>query len=71
VVSVWPPAVEITVDFLGPERVMYGSDYPFWDPDRGTEALEQCGFDAETRRAIEHGTADAVFGLGADLVAQG
>jgi aminocarboxymuconate-semialdehyde decarboxylase len=71
VVSVWPPAVRITVEFLGPERVMYGSDYPFWDPDRSTEALDRCGFDDETRRAIEHGTADAVFGLDANLVAQG
>jgi len=65
VVSVWPPAVRITVEFLGAERVMYGSDYPFWDPVRSTEALAACGFDAATTRAIEHETANAVFGLAA------
>jgi predicted TIM-barrel fold metal-dependent hydrolase len=67
VVSVWPPAVRITVEFLGAERVMYGSDYPFWDPVRSTAALAACEFDAATTRALEHQTAEAVFGL----VAQG
>ena len=67
VVSVWPPAVRITVEFLGAERVMYGSDYPFWDPVRSTEALVASDFDDATVRAVEHETAEAVFGL----VAQG
>lgn len=71
IVSAWPPAIRITVEFLGAERVMYGSDYPFWDPVRSTDALEACGFDADTQRTIEHATADAVFGLDAGLVAQG
>jgi predicted TIM-barrel fold metal-dependent hydrolase len=64
VVSVWPPAVRITVEFLGAERVMYGSDYPFWDPVRSTAALAACRFDDAALRAIEHATADGVFGLG-------
>jgi predicted TIM-barrel fold metal-dependent hydrolase len=68
IVSDWPPAVRLTVEFLGAERVMYGSDYPFWDPVRSTAALAECGFGEETRRAIECGTADAVFGLDAARV---
>ena len=71
VVSVWPPAVRITVEFLGAERVMYGSDYPFWDPVRSTEALAACEFDDVAMRAIEHETANAVFGLDAGLTAKG
>lgn len=71
VVSVWPPAVRITVEFLGAERVMYGSDYPFWDPIRSTAALAACEFDDAAMRAIEHETANAVFGLDAGLTAQG
>jgi predicted TIM-barrel fold metal-dependent hydrolase len=70
IVSDWPPAVRITTEFLGADRVMYGSDYPFWDPARSTGALAACGFDDATRRAIECGTADAVFGLDAGLVAR-
>src|SRR4051794_5138510 len=61
VVSDWTPAVRLLVDFLGPERVMYGSDYPFWDPERTTRALAQAGVDERVRAA----NARALFKLDA------
>jgi aminocarboxymuconate-semialdehyde decarboxylase len=62
-VCVHAPTLRMVTEFLGADRMMYGSDYPFWDPQRGTDTLRECGFDRETVRAIESGTADAVFGL--------
>lgn len=58
-----PATLRLATEFLAPGRMMYGSDYPFWDPDRATATLAGCGFDPETLRAIESRTADALFGL--------
>jgi len=59
----WPPAVRLVVDFLGPDRVMFGSDYPFWDPARGKLALDGAHLTAQESEAVRAGTANAVFGL--------
>jgi predicted TIM-barrel fold metal-dependent hydrolase len=62
-VSVWPPAIALVTDFLGADRMMYGSDYPFWDPERGFEALAATSLDDSARAAISSGTADRIFRL--------
>jgi predicted TIM-barrel fold metal-dependent hydrolase len=59
-VCVWPAALRSTVEFFGPERVMYGSDYPFWDPGLSFDTLEDCGFPDELAAAIASGNASAV-----------
>jgi predicted TIM-barrel fold metal-dependent hydrolase len=70
-VCVWAPSLRLVTEFLGPDRMMYGSDYPFWDPQRTTDTLADCGFDEDTVRVIESGTAGAVFGLGSPTVGHG
>jgi predicted TIM-barrel fold metal-dependent hydrolase len=65
IVSDWTPAVRLLADFLGGDRVMYGSDYPFWDPARATRTLEEAGLDDRVRA----GTARALFRLDAGIPA--
>jgi len=62
-VCVWPPALRSTLALVGPERVMFGSDYPFWDPARGFQTLDQTGLEGETLAAIRETNARRVFGL--------
>jgi predicted TIM-barrel fold metal-dependent hydrolase len=62
-VCVWPPALRSTIELVGPERVMFGSDYPFWDPARGFQTLEAAELDADTLEAIRDTNARRLFGL--------
>ena len=63
-VCVWPPALRSTLALLGEDRVMFGSDYPFWDPLRSFETVERSGFGDELRTALMSGNAQRLFGLG-------
>jgi aminocarboxymuconate-semialdehyde decarboxylase len=62
-VCVWPPALRSACDFLGPERITFGSDYPFWDPQRSLDTLAATGFDDDTLERIRSGNARRLFGL--------
>jgi predicted TIM-barrel fold metal-dependent hydrolase len=63
-VCAWPPALRSTLDFLGPDRIMYGSDYPFWDPQLTFDALDGAGFSNDVLERIRNGNAGRLFGLG-------
>lgn len=69
-VCVWPPALRSTLDFLGPERVMFGSDYPFWDPARSLASLRDAGLPRGVVETIQAGNARRLFGLGDALAAE-
>jgi aminocarboxymuconate-semialdehyde decarboxylase len=62
-VSVSPAAIRMASEFFGPERMMFGSDYPFWDPARSVEALAACDLDTEPAAALAHQNAERLFGL--------
>jgi aminocarboxymuconate-semialdehyde decarboxylase len=62
-VCVWPPALRSTLELLGPERVMFGSDYPFWNPDRSFATLGAAGLDSKTVTAIREVNARRLFRL--------
>lgn len=64
-VCVWPPALRSTVDLLGPERVMFGSDYPFWDPRRSLDTIAGAVFDQTVAENIRHANARRLFALDA------
>jgi aminocarboxymuconate-semialdehyde decarboxylase len=61
----WPPAVRMLVDFLGAGRVMFGSDYPFWDPARSVSALEAVELAPADDALVRAGTAQRLFGVSA------
>lgn len=63
IVCDWPPAIRTLVEFLGAERIMFGSDYPLWDPARSLRALAAAGLEPETDALIREGTARALFGI--------
>jgi predicted TIM-barrel fold metal-dependent hydrolase len=62
-VCVWPPAIRASLDLFGADRMMFGSDYPFWDPLRTIEALEQTPLSAREGEAVNQSTAERLFGL--------
>jgi aminocarboxymuconate-semialdehyde decarboxylase len=62
VVCAWPPALRSAMDLLGPDRIMFGSDYPFWEHGRTRDALDGAGFDPAVVERIERGNAEALFG---------
>jgi aminocarboxymuconate-semialdehyde decarboxylase len=62
-VCVWPPALRSTLELVGPERVMLGSDYPFWDPQRTFSTIAEAGLSEELVGAIYADNARRCFGL--------
>ena len=62
VVCAWPPALRSVMELVGPDRIMFGSDYPFWEHSRTHEALAAAEFPADVVERIERGNAEALFG---------
>lgn len=62
-VCVWPPALRSTLELVGPERVMFGSDYPFWDPARSFQTIDTADLETQTLDAIRDTNARRVFSL--------
>lgn len=62
-VCVWPPALRSTLELVGPDRVMFGSDYPFWDPERTLETLERTGLSRDDLAALRRENARRLFKL--------
>jgi predicted TIM-barrel fold metal-dependent hydrolase len=59
----WPPALRSTLELVGPEHVMFGSDYPFWDAPAGADTLARTGLSDDLAAAVEAGNAERLFGL--------
>jgi predicted TIM-barrel fold metal-dependent hydrolase len=62
-VCVWAPALRSTLEFFGPDRVMYGSDYPFWDPRLSFDALDGAGLHGDVLERVRSANAERLFGL--------
>jgi predicted TIM-barrel fold metal-dependent hydrolase len=54
-------ALRNTLDLLGPERVMFGSDYPFWEHARTHDAIEAAELPGETVSKIRTENAERLF----------
>ena len=61
-VCAWPPALRSTLAFFGPDHIMYGSDYPFWDPAR-SDALDGAGLSSDVLERVHSANATRLFGL--------
>ena len=57
----WAPAVRLCCDFFGTDRVMHGTDHPFWPMPLGRRLLDQLDLSAEDRAKIEHENAARLF----------
>ena len=62
-VCAWGPALDSALAFFGPDRVMFGSDYPFWAPQQTVETLAQASLNDIGRDSIREHTAVRCFGL--------
>jgi aminocarboxymuconate-semialdehyde decarboxylase len=66
-VCVWPPALRLALDVFGTERVMFGTDEPFWETARAISAVEDLDLSEDATRRLWSGAASEFFGLGAGL----
>jgi predicted TIM-barrel fold metal-dependent hydrolase len=57
----WAPAAHLCCDFFGVDRVMHGTDHPFWPMALGPRLLDQLDLRPEDRAKIEHKNAARVF----------
>jgi len=62
-VSAWPPAMQLVIDYLGADRVLYATDHPYWDPAKTNDALEELRLSDEDREAIETGNAKRLLDI--------
>lgn len=62
-VCVWEPALRSAIALVGPERMMFGSDYPFWHAEATIEMLDGARFDGDLRSAIESENAIRLYDL--------
>lgn len=63
-VSPHTAGVRFAVDFYGADHVMYGSDYPCWDPVAALRILDELGLDDESLEKVTYRNAFELYDLG-------
>jgi predicted TIM-barrel fold metal-dependent hydrolase len=58
-----PQSVRFCCDFFGVDRVMHGTDHPFWPMPTGKRLLDDAGLSNADRARIEHQNAERLFGI--------
>lgn len=62
-VSPHTPGIRFAVEYFGADHVLYGSDYPCWNPATALALLEQIGLSEPDRDKILHENTRRVLGL--------
>jgi aminocarboxymuconate-semialdehyde decarboxylase len=62
-VCLWPPALRLALDVFGADRVVLGTDTPFWDVGRGLETIAALDLPAGQLESICSRNARRLFGL--------
>ena len=62
-VGAWAPALQLAIDLLGVEKMLYATDHPFWDPDWARDSLNELELSEADRTAIETGNAKALLNI--------
>lgn len=62
-VTASPQSVRYCCEFFGVDRVMHGTDHPFWPMATGPRLLDECGLSETDRAKIEHENAALLFGI--------
>jgi 2,3-dihydroxybenzoate decarboxylase len=57
----WDPILKLSLEVLGPERILFGVDYPFAPNDAGTRWLDAAPISHEQRKMIYEENARRVF----------
>ncbi len=51
------------IELYGADHVLFGTDYPMWDPQAELDLIERLGLTDSVREKILHGNAERLFGL--------
>ena len=62
-ISAWVPALRSAIEFFGAERILLGTDAPFWEADMTYGPLAELGLDPETAARISGENAVRLFNL--------
>jgi aminocarboxymuconate-semialdehyde decarboxylase len=62
-VCLWPPALRMALDVFGADRVLLGTDTPFWDIRRGLETLVALDLPQQQLESICSRNTERLFGL--------
>jgi len=62
-VSPHSAGMKFAIEYYGVDHVMYGTDYPCWDPATCLALLEEIGLNAADRQKIFHDNARRILGL--------
>lgn len=57
------PALRLSLEVLGPERVLFAADYPYEDARAAVDFVRSVEIDEAARARIAHRNAEALFGL--------
>jgi len=60
--------IKFAVEYFGADHVMYGSDYPCWNPVDAMKLFNEIGLPLEVQEQIFHGNAQRVLGIGRGIV---
>jgi len=55
--------IKFAIEYYGADRVMYGSDYPCWDPATALALIEEIGLPAGDLEKILYHNACQILGL--------
>jgi predicted TIM-barrel fold metal-dependent hydrolase len=59
----WPPALRLALEVFGPERVLFGSDEPYWRAEDAVATVDATALDPGSAAGLWHENADRLFGL--------
>jgi aminocarboxymuconate-semialdehyde decarboxylase len=62
-VSPHTAGMKFAVEYYGVDHIMYGTDYPCWDPEIALELFDKIGLSSEDQEKIFYGNANRLFGL--------
>jgi aminocarboxymuconate-semialdehyde decarboxylase len=55
--------IKFAIDYYGIDNVMYGSDYPCWEPSEALRLIEEIDLTEEQRHKLFVGNVRRIFGL--------
>jgi predicted TIM-barrel fold metal-dependent hydrolase len=59
----WPPALRLALEVFGPERVLFGSDEPYWRTADAVSTVDAAELDPRSAAGLWHENAERLFGL--------
>ena len=62
-VSPHAAGMKFAIEYYGIDRVMYGTDYPCWDPATALALIDQLGLSPADREKLFYGNARRILGL--------